>query len=129
MAINFQYITEAVFHVDHTIRLFTWIIIARRFHALLSASSNNLISEFFNIWVLNTKMKYAGFPILKVIFRVFLILKLKQFNPNAIANRKMRNSEMLPPGPKTSLHISPIAESSSTILEGSIIRYQPSTSV
>jgi hypothetical protein len=77
VTVNLKNVTKGVFHVNHAIWLFARVIIARLFHPLFTTGSDNSFSKFLDIWILDTKMKHAGFPILKVVLRVFLVRKLK----------------------------------------------------
>ena len=58
---------------------------------------NDLLGEPFHVRVLHTKVKYARFPILEVIFRSLCIRKLEQFNADyRKLNERYKDQVLLP---------------------------------
>ena len=98
MAVDFDDVSERIFHVNHAVGLFARIVVARLFHTSLAASGDYVLGEFFDVGVLHAKVKDTGFPVFKVIFRLGLVLKLKQFDTNSVTGGYVGNLEASPSG-------------------------------
>ena len=77
VAINFKDVAKRVFHVNHAIGFFTRIVKAWLVHTAFTAGTNNLLRQLLNIGILYGKVKHTGFPVFKIVIRVFLLFKLK----------------------------------------------------
>jgi hypothetical protein len=56
VTVNFKDVSERIFHVDHSIGLFTRIIKSRFSHTFFSSCGDNFFSQTFYIWILNTEV-------------------------------------------------------------------------
>jgi hypothetical protein len=96
MAVNFKNVAKRIFHINHAIGFFSGIVITWFFHPFFSPGRDDLFSKPFNIRILNTKMEDPGFPVFKIVFRIDLLLKLKEFYANLVTGRKMSNAKTAP---------------------------------
>lgn len=120
VAVNLKNDSKRIFDIHHSIWFFIWEILAD-WHALLAARCNYFLKKPLDIRVLDCKMKGAVFSKFQILFRLFIALNSKSSNPilSAVARCAIRNFFQL--APKTSVHIWPISESSSTISVGGMM--------
>ena len=96
VAVDFQNIAERVFHVDHAIRLFPRIVVARCLHPSFTTCCDDLFGQFLDVGVLHRKMEYACFPVFKIIFWIFLVPEFKQLDADTVARLQVGDAKTLP---------------------------------
>jgi hypothetical protein len=95
VGVNLNQVSEGIFAVYHPVWFFTWVVFAYG-HTLLAAILYDPFRQTFDVRVLHAKVKDAGFPVFKVVFRFFSVRELKKFDANLVTGGQVRNPESSP---------------------------------
>ena len=90
MTVYLNDITKWIFHINHAVRFFAWIVITGLFHTFFATGSDDALYKLLKIRILNTKMKNTCFPVFKIIFGIFLVFELKKLYTDSVSSRQMR---------------------------------------
>jgi hypothetical protein len=104
VAIEFENNSERIFDIDHPVGFFVWKVFPHR-HPLRSACRDDFGQEAFKVRVLDCKMERAVLTEGQVFLWSVVSVELEKLETDTISGREVCDTQLLPPGPKTSVHI------------------------